>query len=253
MGVALAAAPALAAEPVSSPGYALGSQGGEVAVAAVSAASLGAWLLPQRATSWAPSTDRSAHLGYGIASDVVGATGGSLLLLTAGYFLETAYLESGSVDAPFARAGRVTLVEGESALLATGLTYAIKRLSGRCRPRSYRAGQCVGGEHDAFPSGHTSAVAAIAGASLVLSLRSTGDAGPRYAALGLAEGFTAAAATLRVLAGAHSWEDVVGGALLGHAAGVGVALLHPMERPATGAGGASAPMSGAAFVWGGGF
>lgn len=198
-------------------------------LAGVSAATLAAYFLPQRTTGWGPDAPRAEHRGFGIASDVTGAYVGTALLVGGAWALEGGYLAAAGASEPYARALRTTLVDVEAAAVATGITQAIKRLSGRCRPRAFRDGRCAGGELDAFPSGHTSPVSAVAGARLVLALRSGGDPALRFVALGAAEGASLATAALRVLAGAHSFTDVAAGWVLGHATGATLAAFHPME------------------------
>ncbi len=166
--------------------------------------------------------------GLALASDLVGAAAGSALQLGAGYALETGYLARRGVARPGVEALHESLVEGEALALDIGVTGLMKRLSGRCRPWSYANGVCT--SFDAFPSGHTSTVASIAGARLAHVAWTPLDdpaIGLRVASFGLAEIGTVAAAVLRVTSGAHSVEDVVVGALVGHATGVLVALAHP--------------------------
>jgi membrane-associated phospholipid phosphatase len=114
------------------------------------------------------------------------------------------------------------------------VTGALKALTGRCRPRAHDGRTCVGGEYDAFPSGHTSTIASIAGVRLVHALRSGPGSEARFVSLALAEAATVATGALRIASGAHSWDDVLGGFALGHGIGALVALAHPWsatERP----------------------
>lgn len=212
------------------PDWAFGEPAGEVAVGVVSTLSLGALLLPQSRWPWGPSSPRPHNPAGSRASDVAGATGGSLISIGAGFALESIYYLQRDVEAPYARAARTTIVEAEAVTLATGITMAIKRLSGRCRPRAMVDGRCMDADsaHTAFPSGHTSAVGAIAGSRLWMMAQSDAP-GQRIASFVVAETFTVAAALLRVVAGAHSWEDVLAGAFVGHATGSVVAATHPME------------------------
>ena len=215
------------------PGWAFGSPTGEAALAVAAVASQALHFLPQQKRNWAPYSARPVHRSYGIASDFTGSIIGGSWQITASYGLEATYLSANGYRDAVPRALRATLVDAEAMLFSLGLTGAIKRLAGRCRPRAWKNGRCgsatVPAEHDAFPSGHTAPVAAVAGSRLLLAVRSNGDATARYVAFGLAEGATLVTATLRVLAGAHSWQDVVVGALLGHATGALVALAHPMQ------------------------
>ncbi|WP_437816219.1 phosphatase PAP2 family protein [Sorangium sp. So ce1078] len=222
--------PAAAQVGAAAPDWAFGSPGGEVAVAAASAASLATYLLPQRRSAWgaAESVERNETIGR--ASDITGAAVGTLLVLGSGYALEGSYLAGAGVRHPFSRALRTSLIEVEAAALSTGLSNMIKRLSGRCRPRSWRTDRCgdTDLDFDAFPSGHTTPVAAIAGARLNLALRTTGDAAPRLGALAIAEAATVVTMALRIGSGAHSWQDVGAGMILGHVTGFAIAAIHPI-------------------------
>jgi membrane-associated phospholipid phosphatase len=242
LGMASAAALLLAATSVEAspsgangPDWALGHPAGEAVVGGISALSLLAAALPQRAGAWGPSQVRPQDESVGFVSDFTGAVIGTAWQLAGGYGLEVSYYREHQVPDAYRRAWRSTLVDAESALLGLGMTYALKRLVGRCRPRAWRvdsngAGRCdpERPEHDAFPSGHTVTVSSIAGARLVLAGRSDGASSARYGSLAFAEAASVLTGVLRVLAGAHSWEDVVGAYALGHAAGVLVAFTHPM-------------------------
>ena len=85
----------------------------------------------------------------------------------------------------------------------------------------------------------------MAGVQLALAIRSSGAPGFRYASFAVAESAAIATAFLRVAAGAHSWEDVTVGWVLGHATGIAVAYTHPMVdiSPARGALPSYAPTS----------
>jgi membrane-associated phospholipid phosphatase len=196
----------------------------------VSALSWSAMLIPQQRGKWGPSPARPHEPVAGMLSDFSGAYIGTAWQWLGGYLAEGSYYRDNGIEAPFGRAGRTTLVEVESVFLANGITTLFKRLVGRCRPRAWRDGHCAGEEFKAFPSGHTAPVAAIAGARGVMVLRSDGVSGARAASFAFAEGATVLTAVLRVLAGAHSWEDVVGGMAIGHATGSLVSLAHPMEQ-----------------------
>ncbi|WP_437318886.1 phosphatase PAP2 family protein [Sorangium sp. So ce385] len=212
------------------PDWAFGTPGGEVAVAAVCTASLGAYLLPQRRSTWGAASSEERNETIGLVSDITGAAVGTMLVLGSGYALEGGYLAGAGVRRPFSRALRTSLIEVEAAALSTGLSSVIKRLSGRCRPRSWRTDRCgdTDLDFDAFPSGHTTPVAAIAGARLNLALRTTGDAAPRLGALAIAEAATVVTMALRIGSGAHSWQDVGAGMILGHVTGFAIAAIHPI-------------------------
>jgi len=224
-----------AAGEANGPDWAFGHPAGEVVVGGVSALSLLAIALPQRASEWGPSGAR-AHVPWAsFASDFTGAAIGAVWQLAGGYGLEVSYYRDNDLSDSYRRAWRTVLVDGEAVLLGMGLTYTLKRLTGRCRPRAWRVdpegrGQCdpERPEHDAFPSGHTVTVSAIAGSRLVLGARSQGASAARYGAFAFAEAASLLTGALRALAGAHSWEDVLGGWGLGHAAGALVAFAHPM-------------------------
>jgi membrane-associated phospholipid phosphatase len=232
VALALVATPATALAEPTKPGAAFGSDWAEGALAVGTAGTLAFRFLPQRKGDWGPSHAASFAFDTGLVSDFVGAGIGSVMQLAAGYGFETAYLASHGVDQPAVDALRSVAVEGEALMLAGGLTYAIKRAAGRCRPRAWQQGACRGGEYDAFPSGHTSSVGAFGGARLVTVLRSDPDddnAGIRWTSFAIAETTIVATGILRVAAHAHSWEDVVGGGIIGHAAGIAIALAHPAE------------------------
>ncbi|AUX40310.1 hypothetical protein SOCE26_017100 [Sorangium cellulosum] len=222
--------PAAAQVGPAAPDWAFGDPAGEAVVIAVSAASLASYLLPQRRSAWGAASSEERNEVLGRASDLTGAAGGTLLLLGTGYALEGSYLAGVGVPHPFSRALRTSLIEAEAAALSTGLSSLIKRLSGRCRPRSWRTDRCgdTDLDFDAFPSGHTTPVAALAGVRLNLVLRTTGDAAPRLGALALAETATLVTMALRIGAGAHSWQDVGAGMILGHVTGFVVAAVHPI-------------------------
>ncbi|MBM4358693.1 MAG: phosphatase PAP2 family protein [Deltaproteobacteria bacterium] len=241
----LAASPALASERTPSPeaappetstvptgtpdgpGWAFGNPFAEVALAGVSLLSLTAGALPQQSSSWAPAAQRPANATWSGLSDVTGADFGTGLAMLGGVGLELAYYRARGDREPFVRAMRSALVEAEAVALTTGTTMALKALTGRCRPRAYAGGACVGTEYDAFPSGHTSPTAAVAGVRLVHAVRAPGPATARYVSFALAETASVVTGVLRVAAGAHSWDDVVAGWALGHGIGALMALAHP--------------------------
>ncbi|WP_437298386.1 phosphatase PAP2 family protein [Sorangium sp. So ce426] len=224
-------APAAAQAGPAAPDWAFGAPGGEAALAAACTASLATYLLPQRRSGWGAASSEERNDAIGLASDITGAAAGTLLLLGGGYALEGSYLAGAGIRRPYARALRTSLIEVEAVALSTGLSNVIKRLSGRCRPRSWRTDRCgeTDLDFDAFPSGHTTPVAAIAGARLNLALRTTGDAAPRLGALALAEAATVVTMALRIGAGAHSWQDVGAGMILGHVTGFAIAAVHPIR------------------------
>jgi membrane-associated phospholipid phosphatase len=274
--VAFAPNPASAAEAEhNAPDWAFGHPGGEFVTTIVSIASLSTILLPQRHGTWGAFVSWEDDPFYGSISDFTGAFVGSVIAMTAGYFLDARYLEIGGSEHPYARSLRTTLIDVEAVTLATGISFGIKRLTGRCRPRAWKQGKCgeIDTDYDAFPSGHTTPIAAVAGARFGLAINSTGARGLRYTAFGIAEGMAVGTAFLRVAAGAHSWEDVLGGWILGHATGLLLSYVHPIvsvadnrpsetSQPLGGLGGSSrapspawksSPAEGVLFSWGGSF
>ncbi len=245
----------LAAQPANGPDYVFGSATAEAVLSATTLASMALTLLPQQHSSWGPSSARARNDTFGTISDFTGSVIGASWQATGGYALEAAYYANNDVREPELRALRSSLIDLQSITLSAGITMALKRLTGRCRPRAWRDGRCgPEPEHSAFPSGHTALVAAVAGSHLLLAARSTGQATPRYLAFGLAEGATITTAMLRVLAGAHSWEDVLGGWVIGHAAGVLLSLAHPMVDLETSATGPAMPTGTAAGLsWSGSY
>ncbi|MFO0551143.1 MAG: phosphatase PAP2 family protein [Polyangiaceae bacterium] len=207
---------------------AFGSIEGEIALGVATSASTLFFLLPQLHSSWGPAMPAPRDPYADDLSDFTGSIGGSMLQLGVGYALEAGYLElKGSAD-PGLYALEAAAVETEALLFASGMTGLIKRLAGRCRPRAYHEGRCT--EFDAFPSGHVSAVSSFAGARLVRAALTPADGASslRLASFAFAEAAMVATAYLRVEAGAHSWDDVLVGAILGHLAGITIALMHPM-------------------------
>lgn len=227
--------------------------GVEIAVSALAVASHTVGFAGQHSRRWGPSWRRPREPIADTASDLTGALLGVSWQLAATYALDVEYFSRLGVEDPTEAAGRTTLVDLQSVVLATGITIAFKKLVGRCRPRAVHSIGCS--EFDGFPSGHTVTPSALAGSRLVLAVRST-DAAERYAAFGLAESMALLTGALRMLAGAHSWEDVLGGWAIGHATGSLLALAHPTLTPAREAtAGASSPLGVSAeaapitFVW----
>ncbi len=217
------------------PDWAFGSPTGEIFLTLASALSLATVAIPQQATGWAPSSHTAWKPGLGLASDFTGSAIGTGIAMAGGFGLEVAYYKANGADSPITRALRTSLVEAEAVAMTSGITMALKSLTGRCRPRAYDNGVCLDGQTDAFPSGHTSVIAAVAGVRLVNAIQSKGKSGARYASFALAEAASIATAGLRVGSGAHSWEDVVAGWAIGHVTGAATALAHkwlPVPAPA---------------------
>jgi undecaprenyl-diphosphatase len=119
------------------------------------------------------------------------------------------------------RRGRlVPLVAGAataSFFLASGLNYVLKAIFDRSRPPDAIGFEALVGVpgSPSFPSGHAMTAFAVAGAVALLAPRL------RWPVLGLA----ALIAFSRVYLGVHFWIDVLAGAALGLAIGLGVAWL----------------------------
>jgi hypothetical protein len=216
------------------PGWAFGSQPGELALLGGAGASLLTFFLPQRYnTGWKPYEARAFEPVWGSLSDLTGSVIGCTVQIANGYMFETAYLDHPAVDNPYERALRVPLIAGEAALFTTGAIIALKRITGRCRPRAYKNGRCLQtrSAHEGFPSGHTGPVGSIAAVYLTLALRTQhGQPAYRYAPFAIAELGAIGTGVLRVVSGAHSWEDAGLGWAVGHVVGALVALAHPMEK-----------------------
>ncbi len=218
--------PGVARAEGSRPGWAFGQPGAEVGVASfVTSANL-VYFLPQSAGGWGPSVEGPFDETADDWSDLFGSVGGVLVATGSGYALESGYLASVDAERPGVQALYATMVETESLLLSTAITQLLKRVVGRCRPRAFQATGCE--ERDAFPSGHTSSIASYAGARIYRLATTDPDPGMalRATSLALAEASTVTVGILRVLAGAHSWEDVLVGAAIGHGAGALVAATH---------------------------
>ena len=99
------------------------------------AATLTSRFLPQVESDWGPSHAAEFAFDTGLVSDYTGAGVGSVLQIGAGYGFETAYLASHGDVQPAIGALRTAVIEAEALMLSGGLTQAIKRLAGRCRPR----------------------------------------------------------------------------------------------------------------------
>jgi hypothetical protein len=135
--------------------------------------------------------------------------------------------------------GRRSLIYGETlglSLLANSVVkYAVRRprpyvYSDDPRVQTYAQNEGTD-SHLSFYSGHASTTfaAAIAG-SYLFAQRST-DESTRAFVWGFTLATAAATATLRTRAGKHFYSDVLVGALIGAAFGVGVPYLHGGTRP----------------------
>jgi len=213
------------------PGWAFGSVGGEAGLAVLGVGAFATFFLPQHWSPVEPSIVRPYDPDFDALSDLTGSAIGSLLQTTSGYLFEGAYLDVRGVSDPYEAALRAPLIDAEAVGLTSGIILGLKRITGRCRPRAWVNGHCLatGEAHEGFPSGHTGPIAAIAGAHLALALRTKDDPGLRYAPFAIAEAGAIGTGVLRVLAGAHTWDDVSVGWALGHAIGVLVSLAHPFD------------------------
>jgi membrane-associated phospholipid phosphatase len=211
------------------PGFAFGAPAGEALLGLASIAVLTLDRLPQRRTGWAPDAEHAYDKTADRVSDFTGAYAGSAIAIFTGFGLEAAYLGDAGVKSSGVYALRAPLMDMEAAALTTGMVMLLKRVTGRCRPMYFHAGVCdEAAVPDAFPSGHTAPIGAIAGARLVLASQADGGAGFRWASFGIVEAMALSTTVLRVRAGKHSWSDVITGLLLGHAVGALVALAHPV-------------------------
>lgn len=212
---------------------AFSSWGGEIAVGAVSIGTgLTGFLLPQTRRDLAPDQARPLDERLDTASWVTALVPAGFHLAT--YFLEWRLRADDDQDA-HAWAFMPLLVEAEAVSLAMGTTQIVSRAVGRCRPRAWDAVHetCPVADDDDFaslPSLGTTIPSALAGSRLVFALRSKGTAltAMRWINYGATEVLALASGGLGVGAGAGSITDVLAGWAIGHAAGIGVALMHPM-------------------------
>ena len=223
------------------PSFFVDEPAAEIALTALVGLTHLAYLAPYAEHDWAPAWALPRDDGYGLASDFTGNIVGFGWQLAGGYGLEVGYYDRQGVPDAMELGLRTLLIDLQAFVLATGTTAIIKHVSGRCRPRDWDGERCdPDAKQNAFPSGHVVAPASVAGVHLTLAVQTGDDPSRRYVAFGVAEAATLATAALRMAAGAHSWEDVLVGVLIGHAAGVGMALAHPVERVG-GEGGAPQP------------
>lgn len=265
LGSLFVAAPARAAEPkeASRPDFAFGHPEAEATLLGLTGAANFTYLIPPRVAFWSPFRARPFDSLVSKVSDMTGAIGGSFLQLGLGFVFETSYLYASGVSIPGAAALHEFAVESESLLLTSAVTGLIKNIAGRCRPRAYFGLDKPCRERDAFPSGHTSAIASFSGARFVNLVQTPLNEAfaLRFSALLTSEVATAVTGVLRIWSGSHSWEDVLAGAAIGHATGITIALLHPRVTLRDGepydddAAAAAAPLTArnAFFSWSGSF
>ena len=100
---------------------------------AVSAAALGihtTGFIPQQKSAWGPSWERKRHEAYGVASDLTGALLGSSWQMAVAYALDVEYFDRHGVENSAEAAGRTTIVDLRSDVLATGISILFKRTMG---------------------------------------------------------------------------------------------------------------------------
>lgn len=167
---------------------------------------------------------RESSRGAATASDLLlGAVLSAPLLVAAG---EAAFSD---FDAPGARFGEDAAVYAEALGLTLLATNTLKLAIQRPRPLTYNSAfardeRLHGDARLSFPSGHSSTSFAAASVLAVGLLERHGESAGVW--LGVAGGYTLAAvvAYLRTAAGKHFVTDVLVGAGLGTAIGLGVAL-----------------------------
>jgi undecaprenyl-diphosphatase len=138
----------------------------------------------------------------------------------------------GAGDARLAPFATDVLVMAEALAVSQVITDVTKLAVRRARPTQYRdAGRVESVEQQmSFPSGHTSATAAAVTAyTVTFSLRHP-DSPWRFAVAGAAVVLTSVTAWGRVAGGMHFYTDVIGGAVIGAAAGLAVPLAHRRVR-----------------------
>ncbi len=173
---------------------------------------------------------RAWNPGVATASDVVlwGGMGATLALGVA--------VERWGRDTRGATLLRASLVMGEAAAMTLGVVGLTKNLLGECRPRAWNdatatCDAAVVDDRRSFPSGHTSPLAAMAGASLGMMLFPTGRQRSYWPLVATATTLAASNLVLRVVAGAHNWVDTSTGFALGLSVGLTTAALHTYATP----------------------
>lgn len=126
------------------------------------------------------------------------------------------------------------LVYTETLALNLAINSITKVLVRRPRPSTYRLRE-AGVNPDlewfvSFYSGHASTAFAAAIAGSYLFAEGTSDREARYLLWATELGLAAGTSALRVRAGKHYYSDVLLGALIGTAVGVGVPLIHGASR-----------------------
>ncbi|HET9234834.1 MAG TPA: phosphatase PAP2 family protein, partial [Candidatus Eisenbacteria bacterium] len=186
--------------------------------------------------------DRDA---LGIPSVSAQSTGNVFLLAAAG--APTAvWGVTGGEGRTWSAAGRLWTVQAEASLIATGVSFLLKRAASRPRPYAYLpetdrpadSDYDVTAEHafESFPSNHATVAwaSALSGATHFAFSRPDLSGTTHFVSGVLAGGHATTAGILRVESGKHFPTDVVAGSLLGAATGLGVALLNRDEEPGQG-------------------
>lgn len=174
---------------------------------------------------------RAWNADVGLASDVV-LWGGMAATIGLGVVVERF-----GRDARDVRLLRASLVMGESVAMTLGVVGLVKNVAGECRPRAWNdaAARCdaaVIDDRRAFPSGHTSPLAAMAGAAVGMMAFPTGGQQAYWPLVVTASTLAATNLVLRVVAGAHSWVDTSTGFAFGFGVGLATAALHTYSGPA---------------------
>lgn len=173
---------------------------------------------------------RAWNADVGTASDVV-LWGGMAATLGLGVVVERFGRDARDVNLL-----RASLVMGESAVMTLGVVGIVKNLGGVCRPRAWNdaTGHCDASLTDdrrSFPSGHTSPLAAMAGAAVGMMAFPTGGRLSYWPLVVTASTLAATNLVLRVVAGAHSWVDTGTGFAFGFGVGLATAALHTYSGP----------------------
>ena len=127
----------------------------------------------------------------------------------------------------------IGLMYAETLALTWGTTEIIKHLVGRPRPYMYYDGYPQdkvedGGWNRSFPSGHTSMSFAGASFASYVFWKYNPESKWRIPVTAFSYSLAATVAVLRVASGNHFATDVLAGALIGTAIGIGVPALHTL-------------------------
>jgi membrane-associated phospholipid phosphatase len=170
----------------------------------------------------------------------------SAFLLGAGAAPTGVFTVAGGEGRTWSAAGRMWTVQAEATLIATGVSFLVKRAASRPRPFTYLpesqrpSGYDASNEEafESFPSNHATVAWAggMSGASYLAFTRPDLAGSVHFLSGALVGGFATATGILRVDAGMHFPTDVVVGSVLGLATGIGIAAFnHPHTEGNTGA------------------